>query len=648
MHISGRVIKLQMLLALFIAGCGAPGGPPDKASGVIRLVPDVSCSDWTKARMTLLEYGPGGGCSLSQSAYIGNAFEFSIPDNGMENPVYYAVYPSSALRGEPQGESLRLRVPIAQKSSGQDADAAAVVLLAGPCRFGKRPAEFSAEFSSLCAQVAIKLANLPVSSEIDGMMISANVGGHPASLSGDRTYNLPDGKLSGGGEGGSIRLVGDVFACWPLYLDGGDYLTISVEAGGTTYQRNFTLKEGETLAFRAGESTELLLDWAKREPEPEPADDPSFVPSFEVDFSTDLYPVVGEIRHDTREVLLKHIPSASLFTSEEYIVKDGSRFELSGNWPEKTLVFIKDLSKATYRVKLCDAVDPEESFRAPSDWKMAWNDEFTGEDYDRETWRRCRMNGSYASCHHDPGNEDLVSVQDGAVFLWAKKVANTSPVESSIRGGEKVDCPEQDGFSTGGIQMYSSDLKNSGQYLRFGAAEGSVRVDARVRMSSANGFWPAVWLLPYVNQPNPQGGELDLVECATYVGKNYQTAHSPYTAAHPESYALYPRSGSSTGIDWSEYHIFSVEVDAEKLRYYIDGKMTLEFLNREGTPGVNEEQFPFFRTDYRMILSAQLTLNKAAGSSETWTWMDQIPYHYLNGTGLPAFIAVDFIRFYIK
>ena len=92
MHISGRVIKLQMLLALFITGCGAPGGPPDKASGVIRLVPDVSCSDWTKSRMTLLEYGPGGGCSLSQSAYIGNAFEFSIPDNGMENPVYYVKY----------------------------------------------------------------------------------------------------------------------------------------------------------------------------------------------------------------------------------------------------------------------------------------------------------------------------------------------------------------------------------------------------------------------------------------------------------------------------------------------------------------------------------------------------------------------------
>ena len=126
----------------------------------------------------------------------------------------------------------------------------------------------------------------------------------------------------------------------------------------------------------------------------------------------------------------------------------------------------------------------------------------------------------------------------------------------------------------------------------------------------------------------------------------------------------------------TSWHIFSVVVTASELKYYIDGTELLTWTNREDAMGATGEyeyqnrrateegleptssqrtyQFPYFVTDYRLILTAQLGLNASISTndSETWSWMDNytggVPDHLLNGTGIPVSMDIDFIRYYTQ
>jgi hypothetical protein len=85
---------------------------------------------------------------------------------------------------------------------------------------------------------------------------------------------------------------------------------------------------------------------------------------------------------------------------------------------------------------------------------------------------------------------------------------------------------------------------------------------------------------------------------------------------------------------------------------YQNKRATVEGL--EPTSSQRTYQYPYHVTDYRLLLTAQLGLNANIGSNdtETWNWMDdysgKVPVHKLDGTGIPAVMDVDFVRYYTQ
>jgi len=640
-------------------------------------------------------------------------FPVTVSAKSAASYIYNAVAPAAAMPGTPASASaVELVLPYSQAPVNGSFDPAADLLISKPEECYAQPGSLSLQFHRPVAFGVLDLTGLPVGTVLKAVTFSATKSGAPVPLAGTTTFNLGDASVPGGygdveaestlvidcsslegtvlyagiadyniedpytlltedgathylpSPGGALH--GLYFTCWPFELEPGDSFTIVAGTGAKIYTRTVTIPDGRKLGFSKGDFAVFSVNMSSAiESAPGP-----MISS--ASFETAEGPAVAEFDDEARHILLRHVSDWSLLTSEEYAFIGRVTSSESVSGAVKTLNLDRGPEASSYTVELADYVAPGDSYLPASPgWTLHWNDEFSTADFDPATWRRSTPNGSYASCHHDATNADLVTVQDGYVRLWAKQVANGTPVSKSRRNGAEVDCPEQDGFSTGGLQMWESAESGAcGQYLRVSEAPSASRIDVRARMTSAGGFWPAIWLLPYHYQPNPHGGEIDLMECATYLSKTWQTVHNTYTASTAFNSSLYPNSGNKTGLDWSEFHIFTVEITASALRYYIDGELILTWNNIETALGSTGSYdyvnlrftsvdliptssqttyaYPYNVTDYMVLLTAQLGLNTAVGSIETWNWMNGSSSYLLTGAGLPAYMDVDFVRFYTK
>ena len=98
------------------------------------------------------------------------------------------------------------------------------------------------------------------------------------------------------------------------------------------------------------------------------------------------------------------------------------------------------------------------------------------------------------------------------------------------------------------------------------------RFEARVRLPSARGSWPAFWLLPESpHQPWPLDGEIDILE---WTGNE---PHRLITAAHFGDLAPANVHYSETLLlpqRWDEgYHVVAMEWRPDELRWEVDGRV---------------------------------------------------------------------------
>ena len=235
---------------------------------------------------------------------------------------------------------------------------------------------------------------------------------------------------------------------------------------------------------------------------------------------------------------------------------------------------------------------------APNGWQLAWHDDFDSTQLDTAVWSRCERRKSDWNLYMS-NRPDLVEVRDGNLVLSG--VVNNDPQADSAA------------YLTGGVCT-----KNKKSF-----APG--RMEVRARFTSAQGAWPAIWMLPFDTRIKwPDGGELDLMERLNYDASVHQTVHSYFT------YTLgikQPPSTRQTPINPDEYNVYAVEVDSAKVTFFVNDVPTLVY------PRINGGalgQFPYTNPMY-LILDMQLGGN----------WAGRV-----NESTLPARMFVDWVRYY--
>lgn len=150
------------------------------------------------------------------------------------------------------------------------------------------------------------------------------------------------------------------------------------------------------------------------------------------------------------------------------------------------------------------------------------------------------------------------------------------------------------------------------------------RVEARIKLPTGQGLWPAFWMLGsgFPNTPWPQCGELDIMEFRGSQPSLMSSAiHGPgYSGATPFAHTHTLPSG--------EYHTYSVIWDATNVQFFVDGvvhyTVSRSDLERFGNSVLGQSYF--------------VILNLAVGGH-----FDGDP---ASDAILPATMVIDYVRVY--
>ena len=236
--------------------------------------------------------------------------------------------------------------------------------------------------------------------------------------------------------------------------------------------------------------------------------------------------------------------------------------------------------------------------KAADNYELVWSDEFNGNSLDTNTWNYEIGTGSWGW-----GNNEQQYYTDRNI-----KVSN---------GTMKITAKRED---YGRMKYTSSRIttKNKKNF-KYG------KIEARIKMPKFKGVWPAFWMLG-ANQDSvgwPKCGEIDIMEAINDENLVYGTLHWFNDPGNNNA-----DSGSSVAVaDRTEYHVYGVEWTADKLRWYVDGKVYR-------TMDVSNDSFSEVRKEYFVIF------NMAIGG--------QWPGYNIDETAFPATMEVDWVRAYKK
>lgn len=201
------------------------------------------------------------------------------------------------------------------------------------------------------------------------------------------------------------------------------------------------------------------------------------------------------------------------------------------------------------------------------DWTLTFEDNFDGNTLDETKWAASNSHFSKFFFYQ----KDKVKVEDGMLKLGAEKKA--------VEGREYI----------------------SGQVTGFGKwAQSYGYFEAKVKLPTTRGFWPAFWLMPDrdVNGPTDQqsiwnrnstkwgGMEFDILEHLSEWGPGRNNV-----AVHWDGYGDLHKAWGDTHVYYGPtqdgWHTFGMLWEPGKLTWYVDGKKTSEWENpRVGTiPG---------------------------------------------------------------
>lgn len=250
-------------------------------------------------------------------------------------------------------------------------------------------------------------------------------------------------------------------------------------------------------------------------------------------------------------------------------------------------------------------------------WTQVWSDEFdgpSGSRIDAAKWNYDLLDGCAAGICGWGNNE--------------KEWYTDSPDNIALNGSGQLMIVAR--LAPSGMTCYYGPCRYTSAKIttrgKLNAAPG--RVEARIKLPSGQGLWPAFWMLgsSFPATPWPQCGELDIMENHGSTSSGVSSAvHGPgYSGNTPfvRGYALTQGSFSD------DFHTFSVEWDSVQVRFLVDNTphytVTRTEMERYGKSVVGQ---PFF-----------LILNLAVGGN-----FDGDPK---SDAIFPATMLVDYVRVY--
>ena len=235
-----------------------------------------------------------------------------------------------------------------------------------------------------------------------------------------------------------------------------------------------------------------------------------------------------------------------------------------------------------------------------SPWELVWEDEFSGEELDDSKWSLCtRGNADWMNTISD--DPRLLRLEDGVLHL--RGIVN-----------DRKDKDPSPYLTAGVTSRGKADFQHG-------------KVQIRARFKSAQGSWPALWMLG-AEKGWPAGGEIDLMEHLNFDHIIYQTVHSEYTVKIDKTNT--PKQGGTAKIERDDWNTYGCEWDAKEIVFTVNGKPTHTYPR---VPAKGEEQWPFDQPLY-FILSMQIGGEWVNGSGPT------NPAHY------PAWMEIDWVRVY--
>jgi len=186
------------------------------------------------------------------------------------------------------------------------------------------------------------------------------------------------------------------------------------------------------------------------------------------------------------------------------------------------------------------------SSTAPRAWRLVWSDEFdgsAGSSIDRRKWGFDTGGGGW-------GNQELQTYTD-----------RTSNVRQNGHGQLEI-IARAEAFDH---HDYTSARIHTAK--RFTQRYG--RFEARIRVPSGAGIWPAFWLLgdDLDSAGWPACGELDIMEVVRDFRVVHGTAHGPGYSLGKELTATHELASGSLADD---FHIYAIEWEPDVVRWYVD------------------------------------------------------------------------------
>lgn len=231
-------------------------------------------------------------------------------------------------------------------------------------------------------------------------------------------------------------------------------------------------------------------------------------------------------------------------------------------------------------------------------WTLAWHDEFDGPALDLTNWTFDIGGGGWGNQELETYTNRLENVrtENGMLVIEARKESSSYYTSARIK--------------TQGLHAW-----------KYG------RIEARIKIPSGQGIWPAFWTLgdDIDTKGWPASGEIDILES---IGKDptriYGTAHGPgYFAGSGVGSSILTSADSLK----NDFHVYALEWDENELRWYFDDREYFKVTENNNTPNNWVFDHPFF-----------IILNVAIGGS----W----PGNPDKTTMFPQFLNVDYVRVY--
>ncbi len=242
---------------------------------------------------------------------------------------------------------------------------------------------------------------------------------------------------------------------------------------------------------------------------------------------------------------------------------------------------------------------------AKTGWNLIWSDEFNYKGLpDDSKWGYDTGGGGW-------GNNELQ-------FYTVSDTANVQVGSGTLKITARKQTMENRSFTSARLVT-----KNKGDW-KYG------RIDVRARLPRGRGTWPAIWMLPTEWKYGgwPGSGEIDIMEHVGYMPDSlFGTVH---TGKLNHTIGTQVSQSIRLSEPYTTFHVYSIEWDADKIDFILDGYTYLSFKNR----GTGSGEWPF---DQRF----HLILNIAVGGN----WGGKMG---VDESIFPASMEVDYVRVFEK